>query len=225
MRKWPKALMKTLLIVGILAVLFLAMWACSKYTALIRNPADFFESVTDVRVKIKEDGQTKYFKSKNIQNLRYCYGMKIGGLWFDVPSEFFDLHKIEDPRDKHKVVFADHVVQIGDFVVIAIKDNSEHYDMVASDTLHTAPLRPLESYADKMQGDSLFQYTDRRFYESRPNWHAESPPVYFVYFIIPADALTEDYELTYSRLIKQEDGSYVPEIFVLTGLQITEILK
>ncbi len=227
MRKIPKTLKKVLLFVGIFAVLFLGVKAYSKYTALIRNPADFFESVTDVRVAIKKKFHLdNLWKERDRNNFRYCYGMKINGIWYNVPTEFFDLHNIEDPWNKHEVEFLDHVVQIGDYVVIAIADKIDKFDMPISDTLHTVPERPLEPYMEKIWEDSLsfYQYTTGRFYEGA-SWRAVSPPTNFVYFILPVDAITADYELTYTKLVEQDDGSSAPETFVLTGTEIAEILK
>lgn len=222
----------------VVAVLALAFFAFAQYTSIVRDPDTFFADSSEIRVTAKIVSIPSSFKNMDAysggKGVRLYYGGKVNGLWVDLPAEFFELHVIDELHKKAEGierVFYSHVTQIGDTVVIALAGSSGDSCIVVEDTLGTKPLKPFEQYQpthsnnDELEKSKYVAVARRKFFQTSDGGTAVGTPVPdFTYVILPIEAITEDYTLSYTTTWYLTDDPEKMKTYSLTGTEILEII-
>ena len=131
------------------------------------------------------------------------YDFKVGGVWYSYPAEYYDLKGIQDELYDSPTASTNHVVQIGDFVLICIEDNSPAYNFVIRDTLGTEAFYPL--LEDEVALTPENKYSKGMYYENPEAVLVEaedSGEIHYPmksrgYLIVPVHSIGLDYRITY----------------------------
>lgn len=132
------------------------------------------------------------------------YGYKIDGVWYDFPSEYYDLRCLTDSRKTgFDATFMEHAVLIGDYVLISVKDRSSNHSLEVEDTVGTEAFYPFVEHSDFFNDE--VEYHIGHYYEDpelilkgeEVSGTVTFPFVSRGYLIVHLSEIDSEYQVTY----------------------------